>query len=85
MKDCLIAAQYPVTGAGLDLIRLLIDQDCTTLVSLNPLSKVQSVSDNHTYNISFFLFIREDEVNKLILVFCISSSFYEDVMYLMAF
>ncbi|XP_078330009.1 receptor-type tyrosine-protein phosphatase gamma-like [Crassostrea virginica] len=42
MKDSLIAAQYPVPGAGVDLIRLLIDQECTTLVSLNPLSKVQS-------------------------------------------
>ena len=53
MKDCLIAAQYPVPGAGLDLIRLLIDQECTTLVSLNPLSKVQSVNGNLTYNILF--------------------------------
>nr|XP_022311339.1 receptor-type tyrosine-protein phosphatase alpha-like isoform X2 [Crassostrea virginica] len=42
MTDCLIAAQYPVPEAGVDLIRLLIDQECTTLVSLNPLSKVQS-------------------------------------------
>ena len=54
MKDCLIAAQYPVPEAGVDLIRLLIDQECTTLVSLNPLSTVQSVSDNHTHKISFF-------------------------------
>ena len=60
MKDCLIAAQYSVPGAGLDLIRLLIDQECTTLVSLNPLSKVESVSGNLTYNVTFFfrLFVK---------------------------
>ena len=60
MKDCLIAAQCPVPGAGLDLIRLLIDQECTTLVSLNPLSKVQSVSGNPTYNI-LYLFNFKDK------------------------
>nr|XP_022311344.1 receptor-type tyrosine-protein phosphatase alpha-like [Crassostrea virginica] len=41
-RDCFIAAQYPVLGAGMDLIRLLIDQDCSTLVSVNPLSVVSS-------------------------------------------
>eukprot|EP00105_Crassostrea_gigas_P011525 XP_011427228.1 PREDICTED: receptor-type tyrosine-protein phosphatase mu [Crassostrea gigas] len=42
MKDCMIAGQYPVQGAAVDLIRLLIDQECSFLVSINPLSEIPS-------------------------------------------
>ncbi|XP_078330011.1 receptor-type tyrosine-protein phosphatase alpha-like [Crassostrea virginica] len=45
MRDCFIAAQYPVPGAGVDFIRLLVDQDCSTLVSVNPLSEVPSANE----------------------------------------
>uniref|UniRef100_A0A8W8NSI4 protein-tyrosine-phosphatase n=1 Tax=Magallana gigas TaxID=29159 RepID=A0A8W8NSI4_MAGGI len=39
-KDCIIAGQYPVQGAGIDLIRLLVDQDCSSLVLTHPLSEI---------------------------------------------
>nr|XP_034322333.1 receptor-type tyrosine-protein phosphatase alpha-like [Crassostrea gigas] len=39
-KDCIIAGQYPVQGAGVDLIRLLVDQDCSSLVLTHPLSEI---------------------------------------------
>nr|XP_034322286.1 uncharacterized protein LOC105328158 isoform X3 [Crassostrea gigas] len=42
MKDCMIACQYPVQGAAVDLIRLLIDQECSFMVSINPLSEIPS-------------------------------------------
>ncbi|XP_065939417.1 receptor-type tyrosine-protein phosphatase epsilon isoform X2 [Magallana gigas] len=42
MKDCMIAGQYPVQGAAIDLIRLLIDQECSFMVSINPLSEIPS-------------------------------------------
>ncbi|XP_065938709.1 receptor-type tyrosine-protein phosphatase alpha isoform X2 [Magallana gigas] len=39
-KGCIIAGQYPVQGAGIDLIRLLVDQDCSSLVLTYPLSEI---------------------------------------------
>lgn len=39
----LISAQFPVAGAATDLVRLLIDEDCSFLVSLNPISEVKEV------------------------------------------
>ncbi|XP_078330778.1 receptor-type tyrosine-protein phosphatase epsilon-like [Crassostrea virginica] len=42
MRDCIIAAQYPVPGASVDLIRLLVDNYCSTLVSMHPLSDIPS-------------------------------------------
>uniref|UniRef100_A0A8W8NUH6 protein-tyrosine-phosphatase n=2 Tax=Magallana gigas TaxID=29159 RepID=A0A8W8NUH6_MAGGI len=39
-KHCIIAGQYPVQGAGIDLIRLLVDQDCSSLVLTHPLSEI---------------------------------------------
>nr|XP_022311825.1 receptor-type tyrosine-protein phosphatase epsilon-like isoform X1 [Crassostrea virginica] len=42
MRDCIIAAQYPVPGASVDLIRLLVDNYCSTLVSIHPLSDIPS-------------------------------------------
>ena len=44
MRDCIIAAQYPVPGASVDLIRLLVDNYCSTLVSIHPLSDIPSVT-----------------------------------------
>ncbi|XP_065939425.1 receptor-type tyrosine-protein phosphatase epsilon [Magallana gigas] len=45
MKDCMIAGQYPVQGAAVDLIRLLIDQECSFVVSINPLSEIPSTAE----------------------------------------
>nr|XP_034322282.1 uncharacterized protein LOC105327342 isoform X2 [Crassostrea gigas] len=45
MKDCMIACQYPVQGAAVDLIRLLIDQECSFVVSINPLSEIPSTAE----------------------------------------
>ncbi|XP_065938891.1 receptor-type tyrosine-protein phosphatase C [Magallana gigas] len=42
MRDCVITGQYPVPGAAVDLIRLLVDQECSTLISTSPLSEVPS-------------------------------------------
>lgn len=42
MRDCIITGQYPVPGAAVDLIRLLVDQECSTLISTSPLSEVPS-------------------------------------------
>lgn len=42
-KGCIIAGQYPVQGAGIDLIRLLVDQDCSSLVLTYPLSEIPHV------------------------------------------
>ncbi|XP_065938256.1 receptor-type tyrosine-protein phosphatase alpha-like isoform X2 [Magallana gigas] len=39
-KDCIIAGQYPVQGAGIDLIRLLVDQECSSLILTHPLSEI---------------------------------------------
>ncbi|XP_078330825.1 receptor-type tyrosine-protein phosphatase mu-like [Crassostrea virginica] len=39
-KDCIIAGSYPSHGEAADLIRHLIDQKCSTLVSVNPLCDV---------------------------------------------
>lgn len=39
----LISAQFPVAGAAIDLVRLLIDEDCSFLVCLNPMSEVKEV------------------------------------------
>ncbi|XP_065924737.1 receptor-type tyrosine-protein phosphatase alpha isoform X2 [Magallana gigas] len=41
----LISAQFPVAGAAIDLVRLLIDEDCSFLVSLNPMSEVKELKD----------------------------------------
>lgn len=41
----LISAQFPVAGAATDLVRLLIDEDCSFLVSLNPMSEVKELKD----------------------------------------
>nr|XP_022311497.1 uncharacterized protein LOC111116787 isoform X2 [Crassostrea virginica] len=41
-KDCIISAQYPVPSASVDLIRLLVDHECSILVSMNPLSSIPS-------------------------------------------
>ena len=43
-KDCIISAQYPVPSASVDLIRLLVDHECSILVSMNPLSSIPSVT-----------------------------------------
>jgi hypothetical protein len=40
-----ISAQFPVTGASIDLVRLLVDQKSSFLISLNPLSDVKEVGD----------------------------------------
>lgn len=40
-----ISAQYPVPGASIDLIRLLVDQKSPILISLNPLSDVKEVGN----------------------------------------
>ena len=47
-KDCFIAGQYPVPGAAVDLIRLLEDHGCSTLVSTTPLADIPSVSQSPT-------------------------------------
>ncbi|XP_078330015.1 receptor-type tyrosine-protein phosphatase alpha-like [Crassostrea virginica] len=39
-RNCIIAGRYPNQGETLDLIRLLVDHKCTTLVSVNPLNEV---------------------------------------------
>uniref|UniRef100_A0A8W8NY22 protein-tyrosine-phosphatase n=1 Tax=Magallana gigas TaxID=29159 RepID=A0A8W8NY22_MAGGI len=41
----LISAQFPVAGAAIDLVRLLIDEDCSFLVCLNPMSEVKELKD----------------------------------------
>lgn len=51
----LISAQFPVAGAAIDLVRLLIDEDCSFLVSLNPMSEVKvghRLSDIFIYVVS---------------------------------
>ncbi|XP_056003194.1 receptor-type tyrosine-protein phosphatase alpha-like [Ostrea edulis] len=40
-----ISAQYPVPGASIDLIRLLVDQKSPILISLNPLSDVKEIEN----------------------------------------
>ncbi|XP_061180745.1 uncharacterized protein LOC133189382 isoform X1 [Saccostrea echinata] len=45
LREGLIAAQYPVEGAGVDLVRLLIDHNCSILVSVNQLSDIASSSE----------------------------------------
>ncbi|XP_061195001.1 receptor-type tyrosine-protein phosphatase kappa-like [Saccostrea echinata] len=40
-----ISAQYPVSGAAIDLARLLVDQNSTFLISLNPLSEIKEIKD----------------------------------------
>ncbi|XP_061180752.1 receptor-type tyrosine-protein phosphatase alpha-like [Saccostrea echinata] len=45
LRDGLIAAQYPVEGAAVDLVRLLIDQECTILISINQLSDVATSAE----------------------------------------
>nr|XP_022311487.1 receptor-type tyrosine-protein phosphatase mu-like isoform X2 [Crassostrea virginica] len=39
-RNCIIAGRYPNHGEAVDLIRLLIDQKCSILVSINPLFDV---------------------------------------------
>ncbi|XP_062567904.1 receptor-type tyrosine-protein phosphatase kappa-like [Saccostrea cucullata] len=43
--DEFIAAQYPASGAAIDLVRLLVDQDSSFLISLNPLSEIKELID----------------------------------------
>nr|XP_022311501.1 uncharacterized protein LOC111116789 isoform X2 [Crassostrea virginica] len=50
-KDCIISAQYPVPGASVDLIRLLVDHECSILVSMNPLSSIPSSKEWFKKNI----------------------------------
>nr|XP_022306194.1 neurogenic locus notch homolog protein 1-like isoform X2 [Crassostrea virginica] len=50
-KDCIISAQYPVPGTSVDLIRLLVDHDCSILVSINPLSGIPSSKEWFKKNI----------------------------------
>lgn len=38
-----VSAQHPVSGAAIDFVRLLIDQESSFLISLNPLSDVKEV------------------------------------------
>ncbi|XP_062576058.1 uncharacterized protein LOC134237898 [Saccostrea cucullata] len=45
LKGGIIAAQYPVEGAAVDLVRLLIDQECSILVSVNQLSDIASSAE----------------------------------------
>ncbi|XP_056003190.1 receptor-type tyrosine-protein phosphatase epsilon-like isoform X1 [Ostrea edulis] len=40
-----ISAQYPVPGAAIDLIHLLVDQESPILISLNPLSDVKEIEN----------------------------------------
>ncbi|XP_062572419.1 receptor-type tyrosine-protein phosphatase T-like isoform X1 [Saccostrea cucullata] len=40
-----ISAQFPVSGAAIDLARLLIDQESPFLISLNPLSEINEIKD----------------------------------------
>ncbi|XP_061185070.1 receptor-type tyrosine-protein phosphatase epsilon-like [Saccostrea echinata] len=40
-----ISAQLPVTDAAVDLVRLLIDQESSFLISLNPLADVEELKD----------------------------------------
>nr|XP_022312100.1 uncharacterized protein LOC111117327 isoform X1 [Crassostrea virginica] len=49
-KDCFIAGQYPVPGAAVDLIRLLVDHGCSTLVSTTSLADIPSTDE--WYNLS---------------------------------
>ncbi|XP_062609047.1 receptor-type tyrosine-protein phosphatase mu-like, partial [Saccostrea cucullata] len=41
----LISAQYPVSGAAIDIARLLIDQTSSFLISMNPLSEINKIKD----------------------------------------
>ncbi|XP_078330625.1 receptor-type tyrosine-protein phosphatase epsilon-like [Crassostrea virginica] len=40
-----VSAQLPVSGAAIDLARLLIDHDCPFIVSLTPFSEVKELKD----------------------------------------
>nr|XP_022312496.1 uncharacterized protein LOC111117633 [Crassostrea virginica] len=50
-KDCIISAQYPVPSASVDLIRLLVDHECSILVSMNSLSSIPSSKEWFKKNI----------------------------------
>ncbi|XP_056003127.1 neurogenic locus notch homolog protein 1-like isoform X2 [Ostrea edulis] len=45
LRDGLIAAQYPVEGAAIDLVRMLIDHDSSVLISFNQLSDIASSAE----------------------------------------
>ncbi|XP_062585346.1 receptor-type tyrosine-protein phosphatase T-like isoform X2 [Saccostrea cucullata] len=40
-----ISAQFPVSGAAIDLARLLVDQESTFLISMNPLSEIKELQN----------------------------------------
>ncbi|XP_062613541.1 receptor-type tyrosine-protein phosphatase mu-like [Saccostrea cucullata] len=40
-----ISAQHPVSGAAIDLVRLLLDQESAFLISLNPLADIDELKD----------------------------------------
>uniref|UniRef100_K1QP19 Receptor-type tyrosine-protein phosphatase mu n=1 Tax=Magallana gigas TaxID=29159 RepID=K1QP19_MAGGI len=64
MRDCVITGQYPVPGAAVDLIRLLVDQECSTLISTSPLSEVPSEEFMFScQTVSQFIEQNPDEVN----------------------
>ncbi|XP_061180791.1 receptor-type tyrosine-protein phosphatase mu-like [Saccostrea echinata] len=42
-SDEFLSAQFPVPGAAVDLVRLLIDQESAFLISLNPFSEVEEL------------------------------------------
>ena len=46
-----MAVRYPSHGEAVDLIRLLVDHKCTTLVSVNPLTEVPYVSKHRISNV----------------------------------
>ncbi|XP_061180584.1 receptor-type tyrosine-protein phosphatase C-like [Saccostrea echinata] len=44
-NNALIAAQYPVEGQAVDFLRLLVDHESNTLVSINPLKDIPSARE----------------------------------------
>ena len=46
-----MAGRYPSHGEAVDLIRLLVNHKCSTLVSINPLAEVPYVSKHSISNV----------------------------------
>ncbi|XP_062613544.1 receptor-type tyrosine-protein phosphatase kappa-like [Saccostrea cucullata] len=58
-----ISAQLPVTGAAIDLVRLLVDQESNFLISLNPLANIDEMKKWVDENVKQIL-LEPYEINK---------------------